>query len=84
MRLDPNPLFRKLITPWYDSNTVCTLLLVAMVAVAVFSIIGIVVARQDTSYHGYTWVPATLLILCLFVIISVIVRLIHRSVNPSA
>jgi hypothetical protein len=83
MRLDPNPLFRKVITPWYDSNAVCGLLLVVMVAVAFFSIIGWVTARQNVSYHGYTWVPVTLLVLSLAVIVSVIVRLIHRSVNPS-
>lgn len=83
MRLDPNPLFRRVITPWYDSNTVCVLLLVAMGVLIGFSIIGIVAAREVTAYHAHTWVPVTLLILSLFVFFSVIVRMIQRSVNPT-
>lgn len=83
MKLDPNPLFRRVIAPWYDSNSVCTLLLIAMGVVIIFSIVGWVVSRRVTDYHTHTWVPVTLLILSLFVFCSVIVRLIHRSVNPS-
>ena len=30
MRLDPNPMFRRIITPWYDSNPACWILLAAM------------------------------------------------------
>lgn len=82
MRLDPNPLFRRVITPWYDSNMVCAFLLVAMGVVIIFSIVGWVVSRQVAAYHPHTWVPVTLLVLGLFVFVSVIVRLIHRSVNP--
>lgn len=83
MKLDPNPLFRRVIAPWYDSNMVCTLLLIVMGVVIIFSIVGWVVSRRVADYHAYTGVPVTLLILSLFVFCSVIVRLIHRSVNPS-
>jgi hypothetical protein len=78
MRLDPNPLFRKIIAPWYDSAAACWIFLVAVFGIAVFSITGWVVARETDEYHGHTWVPVTLLFLCLFVLFSLIRRLIHR------
>jgi hypothetical protein len=83
MRLDPNPLFRRVITPWYDSNSLCGILLLAMLVVIIFSVVGIVAAREYTSYYGYIWVPTTLLVLSLFVFLSVTVRLIYRNSNPA-
>lgn len=82
MKLDSNPLFRKVITPWYDSIMVCVFLLVSISVVIIFSIIGWVVSRQVADYHAHTWVPVTLLILSLFVFVSIIARLIHRCLNP--
>jgi hypothetical protein len=78
MRLDPNPMFRRVITSWYDSNVTCWLLLVVMVAVAIFSWAGIAAARSNPDYHAYTWVPVTMLILSLFVGGSVGYRLFLR------
>jgi hypothetical protein len=78
MRIDPNPLFRKSIAPWYDSNAACWILLVALMGVAVFSVAGLVVARSQPHYHHHTWVPATLLALSLFAVGSIVYRLIKR------
>ncbi|MBI5062096.1 MAG: hypothetical protein HZB87_01090 [Desulfatitalea sp.] len=50
MRLDPNPMFRRVITPWYDSNAACWILLVAMGVVALFSWAGIAAARSTPEY----------------------------------
>lgn len=87
MRLDPNPLFRRIIMPWYDSTPLCWCLLVAMVVLALFSLAGIAVARENPAYHGYAWVPWSLMVLSLYVGLSVAVRLIrrhmpHRDVMP--
>ena len=46
MKIDPNPLFRKAIAPWYDNNAACWILLVALIGVAVFSGAGIAVASS--------------------------------------
>ena len=78
MRLDPNPLFRRIIMPWYDSLTMCWAVLVAMVAFSLFSLAGISVARQIPEYNRYQWLPWLLLILCLFVGASICVRLVRR------
>ena len=81
MRLDPNPLFRRVMTPWYDSTPLCWALLLAMVLVVLFSWAGIVVANENASYHGFRWLPWTLLVMSLFVGISVLLRLIRRRLQ---
>lgn len=78
MRLDPNPLFRRIIMPWYDSTLLCWMLLLCMVALLLFSITGIVVAMDNPDYHRYVWVPWVLASLCFFVGFSVAYRLVRR------
>ena len=78
MRLDPNPLFRRVIAPWYDSNLACWILLVAMLLIALFSVTGVVVACQNPDFHSRVWVPLSMLVLCLFVLLSVGLRLLRR------
>lgn len=84
MRLDPNPLFRRVITPWYDSNLACWIMLMAMVLMVLFSVAGVVVACQNPDYLGRTWVPATLGVLSLFVLLSVVLRLVRRHIARHA
>ncbi len=78
MKIDPNPLFRKAIAPWYDNNSACWILLVALIGVAVFSGAGIAVASSRPDYHHHLWVPFTLLALCFAASASVVCRLIKR------
>jgi hypothetical protein len=81
MRLDPNPLFRRAIIPWYDNTAVCWVLEVAMVTLVCFSIAGIVVARSNPEYNGFVWVPWVLLVLSLGLALSIARRLMQRR-NP--
>jgi uncharacterized membrane protein len=81
MRLDPNPLFRRAIIPWYDSNALCWVLVAAMVVLVYFSITGIVVAHSNPAYNGFVWVPWVLLVLSLVLALSISWRLIQRR-NP--
>jgi hypothetical protein len=81
MRLDPNPLFRRAIIPWYDSTALCWVLVVALVVLVIFSITGIMVARGSPQYHGFVWVPWMLLVLSLIPALTISWRLIQRW-NP--
>lgn len=81
MRLDPNPLFRRMIMPWYDGTPLCWVLLLAMVVVVVFSWAGIAVALTNPDYNKFLWLPITLLVLSLFVGQSVLRRLIRRHLQ---
>jgi hypothetical protein len=82
MRLDPNPLFRRVIIPWYDSTVVCWVLEAAMVILVCFCITGIVVARSNPEYTGFVWVPWVLLVLSLGLALSIAWRLIRRRHLP--
>ena len=78
MRITQNPLFRRTITPWYDSNTACIAVLVFTLLVAGFSFVGINVAEGDPAYRNYVWLPLLLLLLSLAVCASTLIRLVQR------
>lgn len=83
MRLDPNPLFRRIMMPWYDSTPLCWLLLLAMVGLVLFSWCGIQVVSHNPAYLRAAWMPWTLLVLSLFVCLSVMCRLILRYLEEA-
>lgn len=78
MRLDPNPLFRRIIAPWYDTTLACWVVLLAMAGVSLFAWLGISVALSNAAYTRHLWVPILLLTLSLLVFFSITVRLLHR------
>jgi hypothetical protein len=78
IQLDPNPVFRKVIAPWYDSETLCFIVIVFMAAVILFGIMGISVARENAEYNHYIWVPVFLIVMSSWVIVSTIIRLVKR------
>lgn len=81
MPLDQNPLFRKAIVPWYDSDKACYLCIIFMLFVLFFGIAGISLASEKTEYNEHIWVPVLLLAISAGVIISISIRLIKRYVH---
>lgn len=78
MRLDPNPIYRKEIVPWYDSDVSALVIVVLVVLSLLFGIAGIVVSRQNPAYHGHTWVPLLVAAMSGGVAVSTIVRMMRR------
>jgi uncharacterized membrane protein YfcA len=78
MRFDRSPLFRKTISPWYDTEMLCYVVLVLMVLVMIFGVCGLWVVQNEPEYHSHGWVPASLLLMSLYVIVSISVRLGRR------
>jgi len=78
MRLQQNPLFRKEIAPWYDSDTSCFIMIGFLLVIFLFSITGISEAYEKIEYHKHVWVPGILAILSGVTIISTLMRLIKR------
>jgi hypothetical protein len=78
MRIDQNPVFRKAIVPWYDSETACLIVIFFMFLVFLFGCAGISVARANIEYHEYVWVPVLLVVMSGGVIIFTTIRLIKR------
>ncbi len=79
MQLDQNPFFRKTITPWYDSNFACRLLIAAMLPVFAFAMGGILVAGNDPGFLPHTWFPSTLGTLSGFLALKVWLRMRARA-----
>jgi uncharacterized membrane protein YbaN (DUF454 family) len=81
MRIDQNPLFRKTIISWYDSEAVCISVIVFMIIVLFFGVIGISVARENVEYHEYVWIAVLLVVMSAAVIFSTTMRLIKRHAS---
>ena len=78
MLYDQNPVHRKLITPWYDSRTVCLVVILSMLLVFLFALVGVFLAWENSLYREMVWLPALLALLSGIVILSTTVRLIKR------
>ena len=81
MRLDQNPVYRKVIVPWYDSEIACLVLIVLLFVAFLFGFIGISVVSESISYGSYIWVPIVLVVLSGGIILSLTIRLIRRYAN---
>ncbi len=78
MQLDPNPFFRKTITPWYDSNFLCWTIITVMLFVFAFAVFGIVVAYNNIDFMEHLWFPYFLAFLSIFLVIKIFLRLRKR------
>lgn len=78
MSFDQNPLFRKIIVPWYDSETVCFIVIGLMFFVLIFGVVGISGAYEKVEYREHIWVPILLVITSGLVIVSTAIRLTKR------
>ena len=73
-----SPVFRKAIFPWHHSKTAYGITIAFMLLVFLFGLAGISVARTNTQFNGYIWVPIVLVVLSGGVILFNIMRLISR------
>ena len=78
MPADKNPVFRKIIIPWYKSTSAYIMMIVFMLVVVLFALAGISVAREYPEYKGYVWVPAVLLAMSVAIIVTTAARLVKR------
>jgi hypothetical protein len=81
MSLESKPMFRKVIYPFYDSETACILIIVLMLLILMFSIAGISVAREAPQYNGYVWVPVVLAIMSSIILLPAVIRLIKHYLS---
>ena len=78
MRYDTKPVHRKIIVPWYDTESACFSVLLIMVLVFMLALAGISVSGESAEYHHKIWLPILLLVLSGLVIVSTTVRLFKR------
>jgi len=84
IQIDKSLSYRKTITPWYDSDSVCMIKSLIMFIIVLFGIDGIKVARQIDAYNDYVWVPVMLFALSVIVFVTNIIRLVKRYGRNSA
>lgn len=78
MRIEQNPLFRKVIVPWYDSKIVCRIIIVCTLFALLFGLVGISAANATEMYNDYIWVPVALTAVSAGVLIAFVIRLIKQ------
>ncbi|MCF8045458.1 MAG: hypothetical protein K9J83_06320 [Desulfarculaceae bacterium] len=78
MKLEKHPFFRKVITPWYDSDTLCWTVAVLSFVVFAFSVVGVKVSIQTQGYVGYIWFPLLLGALSFFLFLKIVIRVTKR------
>jgi len=89
MRLDHrNPMYRKVIVPWWDSEIACLLVIISMFVVFLFGMMGVSVVHGSLEYRPFVWeyrpfvwVPVLVIMLSAFVILSTTIRLIRRYLS---
>jgi hypothetical protein len=81
MLLDPKPVYRKVILPWYDSDIVCFATLLFAGFVLFFGFCGIQAAYETVAYRDYVWIPGLMIAMDLVVYVSIAFRLINRNVQ---
>jgi len=79
--MDQNPFFRKIIVPWYDSDTACYIVIVCMAIIIFFGFTGIFAAREASAAPSRIWVPVLLIVLGAGVILSTLIRLLKRYLH---
>ena len=79
--MDPKPVYRKVISPWYDAEPLCVWVIVLMLAVFLFACAGISVAGSHPFWSSSIWVPILLAGLSVWVLFTTSVRLIKRLMD---
>ena len=77
MSLDPNPVFRKMIVAWYESEPACYILIFLMFLVLLFGIAGVSVALSNPLYADYLWIPILLIAFSALIIFSCIFQIMN-------
>ena len=78
MQHDQEPVFRKIIVPWYNTDFACVCAALAMMLVAAFALRGLNIALQIVDHPTFIGLPLILLGMCLFVLFSLVARLLNR------
>lgn len=77
MGLGPDPVFRKMIVGWYESEPACYILIILMILVLMFGVAGVSVALTEPAYSALVWVPGLLILLAVLIILSCVFQLMN-------
>jgi hypothetical protein len=78
MKFKRDPVYRRSIYPWYDTEWACIAAIVLAAMILFFGAIGISVAMERYEYHSFVWLPIIITFLSGIVIVINIVRLVRK------
>lgn len=78
MQIDKNPIYRKVIIPWYDSDGICFMMIIFLIFMCSFSIAGVSVALGNGPFHKDAWLPILLFLMSFSVLLSASIRFVLR------
>jgi len=81
MQLDQSPFYRTVITPWYDSNPACYILVFFLSVVLLFAGVGIWVAATRIEFAAFLWFPVMLAGMSALVMGKICFRVVNRNRN---
>lgn len=81
MKLQKNPSFRKVATPWHDSAPFSLTISIFAALIFYFSLVGVRVALENAEYQRHCWVPVTLVLLSGIILVINLFRILSRMVN---
>lgn len=84
MKLQKNPSFRRVATPYHDSDLFCLIISVFAALVFYFSLAGVSVALENSVYQRHCWVPVTLMSMSGILLATNLFRILSRMVNRPA
>ncbi len=84
MSLKSKPIFRKVVYPFYDTETACIIIIITMLLIILFGITGIVVAIENAQFSDYIWVPVFIVFLSSLVFISELIRYIKHHIDRTS
>jgi hypothetical protein len=73
-----DPVFRKIIVPWYDSDIICAGSAMMMIFVFLFALRGLNMALQIAEHPEFIWMPLILAGMSLCVFFTLAARLLRR------
>ncbi len=81
MPVKSKPIFRKVISPFYNTETACIVIIFLMLIILLFGITGIAVALETPRYSDYIWVPVIIVCLSFVVFAFELIRFIRHYIN---
>ncbi len=84
MKTQQNPSFRKVFSPWHESDLFCLAISLFAALVFYFSLVGVSVALESDAYQTHCWVPIALMLLSGSLLAINLFRVLRRMTSRPA
>jgi hypothetical protein len=81
VQIDKDSFFRNRITAWHETPPVCWTVVALSLVIILFALSGSALAIAVPGYRDFLWLPVTLALACLYLMVRAIIRIAthHRA-----